>query len=660
MHPQITIQELAEQILLGGSVADKTVGLDLRLDQVQFIQPEAKYIAKLIAKSVWDIEQPGRVGVLAKWNAAFSDADLTRFPKTSELKLDRGRGKMLHFFANHELLAIESMALTLLKFPDAPIEFRQGVFKTLQDEQRHFLSYLHRMQELGVQLGDHPLNFYFWNSIKTISSPLDFVVRMGLTFEQANLDFALESRQAVLNAGDTVTAQLLQTVHDDEVQHVKHGLKWFRQWRNPAVSEWTAYTEALPFPLNARRARGKQFSVQSRKLAGFTDKFIDSIKVAGGSRGRAPDVYAFFPLPELENQFTVLPQMLLNRTLDLEPLLLWLAKESDVVQLREPVSTEFLKLILHFKNEAAEVVINPTFDVTALSKYSRLGSYRAWGMGPQAWKQWKSFETDRFFYPIQFSEASMHPLFSKVNWAQWLTSSDVCVVNAKQDITENWLQQFPESQEFLFKSEYGMSGRGHKKIRASDRKLFRAEGPGIVEPLLNRIADLSTQAEIFADGSVKFFEPRYFKVDLQFQYQGSYFTAQPNAISDEIIKAVLDANEERMAALESVAKILKAHHYTGPFAVDHFVYEDSVTKKTKFRAICEVNVRFTMGRVALEIEKSLEKKLKRSEMQQAEWRWFTGAAIELAKQNANNPNWIFTTPITSVRNCATAVVLGVV
>ena len=56
------------------------------------------------------------------------------FPGIRHLEQDRERGRLLHFFANHELLATELMALVLLRFPDAPAAFRKGVLQTLKDE----------------------------------------------------------------------------------------------------------------------------------------------------------------------------------------------------------------------------------------------------------------------------------------------------------------------------------------------------------------------------------------------------------------------------------------------------------------------------------------------------------------------------------------------
>ena len=113
------------------------------------------------------------------------------FPGFGELEDERARGTALHFFANHELLALELMALALLKFPNADRTWRNTMFATMRDEQKHLQIYVKRMKELGVELGEIPLNRFFWDHISTMEVPLDFTVRMSLTFEQANLDFSL-------------------------------------------------------------------------------------------------------------------------------------------------------------------------------------------------------------------------------------------------------------------------------------------------------------------------------------------------------------------------------------------------------------------------------------------------------------------------------------
>ena len=112
------------------------------------------------------------------------------FPGLHELENARTRGHVLHFFANHELLALELMALMLLRFPEAPTSFRMGIFRTMVEEQGHLRMYREQMERAGVAFGEIPVNAFFWRVLRDVESPLAFVTGMSMTFEQANLDFA--------------------------------------------------------------------------------------------------------------------------------------------------------------------------------------------------------------------------------------------------------------------------------------------------------------------------------------------------------------------------------------------------------------------------------------------------------------------------------------
>ena len=46
---------------------------------------------------------------------------------------------------------------------------------------------------------------------------------MGLTFENANLDFAGDYARAARACGDVATADALDQVHADEIRHVHFG-----------------------------------------------------------------------------------------------------------------------------------------------------------------------------------------------------------------------------------------------------------------------------------------------------------------------------------------------------------------------------------------------------------------------------------------------------
>ena len=220
------------------------------------------------------------------------------FPGTNQLEDAAERGRLLHFFANHELLATELMALVLLRFPDAPTAFRRGVLQTLRDEQEHTRLYLARMAACGIGFGELPVSGYFWRSVAPMTSPLDFVAGLSLTFEQANLDFARHFARGFAAVGDADSAALLDRIHRDEIAHVAHGLKWFRRWKNPAESDWDAFCRVLKFPLSPQRAKGVSLNVEGRRAAGLDAVFIAELDVYSASKGRTPGVFVFNPFAE--------------------------------------------------------------------------------------------------------------------------------------------------------------------------------------------------------------------------------------------------------------------------------------------------------------------------------------------------------------------------
>ena len=211
------LREFAEQILFATTLADK-----LRAPEILTDERPGRALATPAA--------PGRPVELRFKPQVSGKAE---FPGAHRLDQPRERGRLLHFFANHELLATELMALVLLRFPDAPAAFRKGVAQTLRDEQEHTRLYLERMKACGIAFGELPVSGYFWRTVSTMESPLDYVASLCLTFEQANLDFARHFARGFATVGDDDTAKLLEKIYRDEIGHVAYGLKWFRRWKIP-------------------------------------------------------------------------------------------------------------------------------------------------------------------------------------------------------------------------------------------------------------------------------------------------------------------------------------------------------------------------------------------------------------------------------------------
>ena len=258
------IREFAQQLLYGESLADKLI-----------VPGEAELEDTRPGPVLQNIpRQPGRPAALRFEH----DRNRRHAYNLRDLENENNRGALLHHFANHEVLAIELMALALLRFPDAPSTFRSSIVRSIAEEQRHFKMYRARMQQMGFDFGDVPVNDFFWKHLAypaTMQRPLDFAVRMGMTFEQANLDYMRHYAAVFSRLEDQRTVEILEIVLRDEIGHVKNGVVWFDRFRKAEdgelaeLSQWEAYLASLPAGLSPVRARGIGYSVEDRAAAGF-------------------------------------------------------------------------------------------------------------------------------------------------------------------------------------------------------------------------------------------------------------------------------------------------------------------------------------------------------------------------------------------------------
>jgi len=213
-------------------------------------------------------------------------------PRPGELVAREARANCLARFANHELMAVELFAWALLRWPDLPPELRRGFVSVLAEEQLHCRLYLGRLRALGSTLSDHRLSDYFWKHAPAIAAsphgPRAFLCAMGLTFEQANLDFTLIYRDAFRSAGDEASARICQRVHDDEIGHVRIAARWLRRLVPAGEGEIEAYRDAVPYPLAAARAKGRRFDAAARRRAGLSGEFIAYVRAARSSQEKSP------------------------------------------------------------------------------------------------------------------------------------------------------------------------------------------------------------------------------------------------------------------------------------------------------------------------------------------------------------------------------------
>ena len=199
-------------------------------------------------------------------------------PKGTALQDPEKRAVAHHIMANHELQALEVMAMVILAFPEAPTEFRRGLARIMQDEQRHTRMHIQRADELGMRFGDLPVNGYIWTKSMRYSTLLEYICGLPLVFEGGNLDHAAEFERYFADAGDHRSAAVMRAIHHDEIRHVEFGMDWLRQLKPHGMDDFTAWKQNLQWPVRPSTARGSVFLEEPRREAGMTDDFIDRLR----------------------------------------------------------------------------------------------------------------------------------------------------------------------------------------------------------------------------------------------------------------------------------------------------------------------------------------------------------------------------------------------
>ncbi|MDX1681080.1 MAG: DUF455 family protein [Akkermansiaceae bacterium] len=593
------MREAAERVLFGVSLEEK---LQLSPAEVDDSAP---------GKALATPEGPGRPPELR----VVADGVRADFPSENRLDQDRERGRMFHFLANHELLAAELMALVLLKFPDAPREYRAGVYEAMREEQMHTLMYLRRMRECGIEFGELPVNDYFWRLVSPMASPMEFVTRLNLTFEQANLDFSKHYAKLFRQVGDKASAKVLEKIYQDEIGHVGHGVKWFRQWKEQGSSDWEAFQTYMEFPFAAAKAKGMApFNAEGRRLAGLDEDFIARLEVCEQSRGRTPVLHAFNPFAEEELAASLRGESFTPRKSavamehDGEMVMMAWCRRDDILQVRELPSLEHLARLQRAGFQLPEFLTAGQLDGR------KLGGMRPWAWSPVVSAQW---------------ETHADQVSSKVPWqwreplpAEWLSKKigvrllESLEVKDRPQIIDNRCELAQIAQRMLangpvlLKGLHACAGRSQYKVEpdawdAAEQwaaKQIERDGALLVEAWRERVADFSMLYEMTADGA-QWVGATVMENDARGGYLGSRVAAKWTSLLDPELSRWLHREagikkwiEERWPrGLESVLP-----GYVGPVGIDCLVHRDG-DGRFGWLPVVELNVRMTMGRVALEL-----------------------------------------------------------
>lgn len=545
------------------------------------------------------------------------DGVRVEFPGIHRLDDDRERGVMLHFLANHELLAAELMALVLLRFPDAPREYRAGVYEAMREEQAHAQMYLRRMRECGIAFGELPVNDHFWKLVAPMATPLDFVTRLNLTFEQANLDFSKHYAGLFRQVGDTATAAVLEKIHLDEIGHVGHGLKWFRKWKDQGEGDWQAYRRHLSFPLTPARAKGlAPFNAASRRLAGLDEEFIRQLEVCEHSRGRTPVVHWFNPNAEAHTRAAVAgsfyhpDKTALALEHDLEALMLGCCRRDDAALLRQPPSVDHLSRLKRAGFEIPEIL------VAGSPGGRKLGGLRPWAWSPDAAAHLRPYAADVF----ATSEAPWREAVPAVWHSKEIGLRLEAALgndpetgrlhhNAAAVLAD--ISRLLESGQALLKAPFSCAGKGHQRVNAGSdpaktrgwiENTLAAHGGVVVERWLERCLDFSSLYEMKPGGRVVHIGLTHLENDAAGRFLGIRVGPKWGSLLNPEMAGFLFRGARMMDwYAEKIPAALPGllPGYVGPLGVDALVHR-RLDGTLALKPVVELNVRLSMGRIAWE------------------------------------------------------------
>jgi len=605
------IREFAERVLTATTLDEKLAG------------PDSPLIDDKVGAAIITPNAPGRPESLVMHR----DGVRIDRPNPRDLESDHDRGILLHFLANHELLATELMALVLLKFPDAPAAFRRGVARTLQEEQEHTRLYMQRMADCGVEFGEIPVNGFFWKAVSTMETPLDYVTRLSLTFEQANLDFSHYYGGLFRSQGDLATAEILETIYRDEIAHVGYGLKWFRRWsghsnQDAAQNEFETFESSLHFPLSPIRAKGDHlhFNTEGRRAAGLSEEFVRRLRLYRRSRGRTPNVHLYNPeaesvaahhLSRVPEPFALDPTTAAMRR-DLETLPLALAVRDDVILVESHPSDALLEHWLDAGIEAPEFVVG---DPAQLNE-RKLDSLVPWAWDAGAIKIRDGLDdhwAPNARHPSEWCDAlaQIHGKAFSIEVREAIGGGPEAHVCRLVSEMQAAIAVVPDA---VLKPGFGIAGRRMLRARhgvfqssgVTDEtldRLLREHGHVVIEPWLDRVLDFSIQYELAGDGTLKEIGWTRLLNDDFGRFLGSRVGPRwSEGAPSEVLRWFHESGAIAQLRDRLPEVLSQQFHKTGligAIGVDAFVYRDRKTGRLELNPVCEVNPRVTMGRIAL-------------------------------------------------------------
>lgn len=139
-----------------------------------------------------------------------------------------GRACFLHAITHIEFNAVNLAWDAVYRFRGMPYEFYADFVKVASDEARHFTMLSNRLREMGMHYGDFEAHNGLWEMAeKTAHSCLARMALVPRVLEARGLDVTPGMMARLRSVGDHVSADILETILEEEIPHVAAGTRWF-------------------------------------------------------------------------------------------------------------------------------------------------------------------------------------------------------------------------------------------------------------------------------------------------------------------------------------------------------------------------------------------------------------------------------------------------
>lgn len=189
----------------------------------------------------------------------------------------KGRLTLVHAIAHIEFNAINLALDAVYRFRDMPEQFYTDWCLVAAEEAKHFILLSDYLKSHGMRYGDVAAHNGLWEmAVKTDD---DVLVRMALVprvLEARGLDVTPTMMARLKPTGDTRLIDILQTIFDDEIGHVKIGSYWYKS----LCEERQLDPDKTFLQLIEKYMQGAKFGpfeTEARLQAGFSHKEMEGL-----------------------------------------------------------------------------------------------------------------------------------------------------------------------------------------------------------------------------------------------------------------------------------------------------------------------------------------------------------------------------------------------